>query len=161
MQIHSSIGATGPSRTYRILADDTAMGPALELGDVVPELPAGELVEDLPGTYRILADGTAMGPTLELGDVVQELPAGELVEVVEVAATADLRRMRGRLLSPPGWISIRSLEPGDTRRWAVRLADPGAAGQQRQQQQASSSSSPAAAAQDWRGSSFFRTCSPR
>eukprot|EP00405_Crypthecodinium_cohnii_P033950 CAMPEP_0206532570 /NCGR_PEP_ID=MMETSP0325_2-20121206/4464_1 /ASSEMBLY_ACC=CAM_ASM_000347 /TAXON_ID=2866 /ORGANISM="Crypthecodinium cohnii, Strain Seligo" /LENGTH=420 /DNA_ID=CAMNT_0054029079 /DNA_START=70 /DNA_END=1332 /DNA_ORIENTATION=+ len=82
------------------------------------------LPEDRPGYYKIIVDYTAVGESRALGEVMAELDLGAVVEVEEVCPCDDGKRLRGRLKHPIGWISIKSLEPGDDRRWAERYPDP-------------------------------------
>lgn len=84
-----------------------------------PAAAAGDAPLDYPGVYTILHDGTKVAPTRELSDtIVAELKKGEAVRVLEVVSSPALRRVRGRLEKPPGWISLLNTETGY--RWAAR-----------------------------------------
>lgn len=74
---------------------------------------------DLPGMYTIEHDGTKVAPSEELSTTfVAELNKGANVKVVEVVRREKDKRVRGRLESPAGWISLLNTESGY--RWAMR-----------------------------------------
>lgn len=72
---------------------------------------------DGPGTYVIVEDGTVVteGSSIESTEVA-ELAHGTQVEVVEVHILDDEERIRARIISPEGWISV--LDTDDGFRWA-------------------------------------------
>lgn len=75
--------------------------------------------QDLPGMYTIAHAGTKVGPTEELSKTfLAELGKGAKVRVVEVVRREKDKRVRGRLDSPSGWISLQNIENGY--RWATR-----------------------------------------
>mmetsp|Transcript_7041 Transcript_7041/g.13064 ORF Transcript_7041/g.13064 Transcript_7041/m.13064 type:complete len:545 (+) Transcript_7041:71-1705(+) len=81
-----------------------------------------EETEDSPGPY-IITDTAAVTPTADLcseREIIEKLSVGEAVTVLEVRHRADVKRVRGRIKRPPGWISIADTESG--RRWAERQA---------------------------------------
>jgi len=89
----------------------------------------GRSQADSPGTYAVLHDRTKVAATAALSDSwLAELPKGTLVEVSEVVCREQDKRVRGRLESPAGWISLLNTETGY--RWAERRAPaaPGASG---------------------------------
>lgn len=71
------------------------------------------------GSCRIIHDGTAVmsASDLEGSDIVDYLSAGCTVTVVEVSRREDLKRVRGKLAQPPGWITLEYLLDGY--RWAI------------------------------------------
>jgi len=74
---------------------------------------------DLPGMYTVVHDRTKVAPGEELSNVfVAELSKGASVRVVEVVIRNQDKRVRGRLESPAGWISLLNTETGY--RWASR-----------------------------------------
>merc|ERR1711874_708919 len=69
---------------------------------------AKSLPIDLPGTFKlILPTGLSDGPRLHDRDL-QLLQPGTLVEVLEIMVVADDKRVRAKIKSPSGWISLRS-----------------------------------------------------
>lgn len=76
-------------------------------------------ISDGPGTYEIIVDFTAVGPSVALGSVITELEEGTFVDVLEVVNRVNDKRVRGRIRSPAGWISLCSTE--DPKRWARRV----------------------------------------
>lgn len=81
---------------------------------VVPE-------SDSPGSYVIIHDQTAITPTEAIGEsegIVGKLDAGTIVKVTQVVNKMGAHRVRGRIESPAGWISLLDTEGG--LRWAVK-----------------------------------------
>jgi len=79
---------------------------------------------DSPGMYNILHDRTKVAPTKELSEQwVAELDKGAAVRVVEVISMRAIKRVRGRLESPAGWISLLNTETGY--RWAAKPSSTG------------------------------------
>mmetsp|Transcript_72306 Transcript_72306/g.182335 ORF Transcript_72306/g.182335 Transcript_72306/m.182335 type:complete len:476 (+) Transcript_72306:72-1499(+) len=81
---------------------------------VVPE-------SDSPGTYMIIHDQTAVTPTEAIGEsegIVSKLSAGTIVKVLQVVNKMSAQRIRGRIESPAGWISL--LDTAGGLRWAVK-----------------------------------------
>jgi len=73
------------------------------------------------GDYVVIHEGTAVTPTESLDHsegIVGKLAAGAVVQVTQVLDVARSQRIRGRLMHPPGWISLLDIESG--RRWAVK-----------------------------------------
>jgi len=78
-----------------------------------------KMQEKLPvGNYTILVDGTSVtsGPGCSTDDVA-ELAEGTKVSVVETQEFPEEHRLRGRIVQPAGWISLRDTYDGYT--WAV------------------------------------------
>lgn len=74
-----------------------------------------------PGTYTVQYDQTKVSSTLELSNqIVGTLSKGAKIEIVEVVERPQDKRIRGRLTSPAGWISLVNTESGY--RWAERDA---------------------------------------
>merc|ERR1712203_851288 len=63
------------------------------------------------GSYTILLGGTSVtsGPCRD-SDRVAELSEGALVSVVEIKEISEEHRVRGRIVEPAGWISLRSTD---------------------------------------------------
>jgi len=81
---------------------------------------------DTPGRYEIIKDFTAVGSSAALGGpTTAELKVGMCVDVVEVLHVWEDKRVRGRIVYPHGWISLRCTARGDNRRWARRISDIG------------------------------------
>lgn len=79
---------------------------------------------DSPGVYTILHDHTKVASTRELTeDWVAELSKGTVVRVVEVISSPAVKRVRGRLENPTGWISLLNVETGY--RWAAKAPSGG------------------------------------
>jgi len=81
-----------------------------------------EEAEDKPGQYIIIHDNTFLSNSVALPvdeDVLEFLPAGSVVTVVEVVRRDSEKRVRGRLETPAGWISLLDCESGY--RWASRI----------------------------------------
>lgn len=76
--------------------------------------------DDRPGPYVVIHDKTGVTPTQNISseDIVGQLPYGTVVNVLEVVTLAACRRVRGRLESPAGWVSLLDTDTG--RRWAVK-----------------------------------------
>jgi len=75
---------------------------------------------DVPGMYTITHDRTKVAPSEELSTTwVAELAKGASVRVVEVVRREKDKRVRARLDSPAGWISLLNTESGY--RWAERV----------------------------------------
>uniref|UniRef100_A0A7S2LSN5 Uncharacterized protein n=1 Tax=Zooxanthella nutricula TaxID=1333877 RepID=A0A7S2LSN5_9DINO len=83
--------------------------------------PRPPAAEDAPGLYQVVADRIGVGPTANMGTIIAELEEGAVVHVLDVLWLRDEQRLRGRLLHPPGWISLRSTGGDDRRCWARRL----------------------------------------
>jgi len=82
---------------------------------------------DSPGRYTIVHDRTKVASTLELSEkFVAELARGATVNVLEVVNLPKESRVRGRLESPVGWISLLNVATGY--RWAKRTATTTAGG---------------------------------
>jgi len=100
-----------------------------ESGDHDEAVPHEELHPDdvdTPGRYEIIKDFTAVGSSAALGGpTTAELKVGMCVDVVEVIHVWEDKRVRGRILYPHGWISLRCTARGDNRRWARRISDIG------------------------------------
>merc|ERR1712232_611786 len=63
--------------------------------------------EDLPGPYRILHAGVAVTEGFAMGSQdVAALGRGTVVDVLQVQAAPSEERIRGRIASPAGWISL-------------------------------------------------------
>jgi len=76
---------------------------------------------DSPGTYVIIHDQTAVTPTEAIGEsegIVSKLSAGSIVKVLQVVNKMGAHRVRGRIESPAGWISLLDTDGG--LRWAVK-----------------------------------------
>merc|ERR1712232_1371357 len=78
-------------------------------------------VEDLPcpGNYVITHDNIKLSPFAALGSAlgVERLSAGTVINVLEVQILEEEKRVRGRIESPEGWISLMNTENGY--RWAA------------------------------------------
>lgn len=81
-----------------------------------------ELALAPPGCYRIAKDRTSVTetPSVDSRDV-GTLKADAIIQVTEVVV--DQGRTRGRILSPPGWVSLVKHDGGQ--RWATKEADAG------------------------------------
>jgi len=76
--------------------------------------------EDTAGVY-LITQKVAVAPSVGLAcaaEVLMELDVGSVVEVMEVVHLAEQQRVRARLDSPAGWISLAETESGY--RWAER-----------------------------------------
>merc|ERR1711924_30457 len=74
-------------------------------------------VEDGPGDYVIILQGTIVGEEVELESKdLAKLEMGQIVKVVEVQRHPDIKRVRAKIESPAGWISLENLDDGQ--RWA-------------------------------------------
>eukprot|EP00662_Eupelagonemidae_sp_cell21_P011464 gene11464-biopygen76380 len=84
-----------------------------------------------PGKYVTIAQATGRRlETMPLAGVwgelgcndrcIVDLPANTVVDVVEVVPQFPMKRLRGRIANPPGWISLINLENGCS--WAVPVA---------------------------------------
>lgn len=76
--------------------------------------------EDSPGPYVVL-ERTAVTPALALcneSDIVTTLDAGTVVDVLEVTDRPELKRIRGRISHPRGWVSLLDTKTG--KRWAEK-----------------------------------------
>lgn len=109
------------SVTYLCLAD--GRGWAFDKKPGVGNLCTRHVVTeaDKPGTYVIIHDQTAVTRTDALGgdsDIISKLAVNAIVNIVEIVNKTGVRRFRGRLENPPGWISLLDSETG--KRWAVR-----------------------------------------
>lgn len=81
-----------------------------------------DTVSDVPGKYCIVHDETFLSRTLDVPteqDVLGILSAGTLVHVVEVVTNEFEKRVRGKVQTPEGWISLLDTETGY--RWAFRV----------------------------------------
>lgn len=76
-------------------------------------------VEDKPGMYRITHLAHVKSGVYTKSRPVADLQPGALVVVKEVVTDEVTKRVRGRVLEPPGWISLMNLENGD--RWGKRM----------------------------------------
>eukprot|EP00930_Biecheleria_cincta_P076913 TRINITY_DN64147_c0_g1_i1.p1 TRINITY_DN64147_c0_g1~~TRINITY_DN64147_c0_g1_i1.p1 ORF type:complete len:461 (+),score=45.85 TRINITY_DN64147_c0_g1_i1:64-1446(+) len=77
---------------------------------------------DTPGEYCIIHDETFLSRTVNVPteeDVLGFLRAGSLVRVVEVVTNEFENRVRGKVHTPEGWISLLDTETGY--RWAFRV----------------------------------------
>jgi len=78
-----------------------------------------QVSQDAPGEYVISIDQTGVTPTVQL-DAERPpsamLDVGTVVKVLEVVHLPDLKRVRGRISSPAGWITLLHTETG--KRWA-------------------------------------------
>lgn len=82
--------------------------------------PDGTYNDDGPGEYIITAD-TFVTKTIEReSEHVADVDHGTQVRVLEVMPHSPEHRVRARIQSPPGWISIANLKDGH--RWAERVA---------------------------------------
>lgn len=105
-------------------------GPAPKVQEDASHIPGFSLVRttsetDAPGRYRIIAKEAFMTGTLLLGgNVKDKLYHGAEVIVEEVVDCHENNRLRGRLQSPVGWISLQNTHTGY--RWAERISDAGA-----------------------------------
>lgn len=82
----------------------------------------GNVCVDGAGRYQIEFEGTDVTETLSLigaGASLKKLRAGSLVEVVEVVSLPEEDRVRGRIVTPAGWISLLQMSSGF--RWASEL----------------------------------------
>jgi len=100
-------------------------------GSQAPQAPQAPLLEDKPGSYR-LTRPVIVAPTVAPcpeQDVIAELPPGTIVKVLEIVELDDIERIRGRIESPAGWMSLRSSD--NDVRWAelqeAAASPPGAA----------------------------------
>lgn len=78
--------------------------------------------DDVPGRYLVEFEGTEVTESLSLvgaGASLKRIRAGSVVEVVEVVSLPDEDRVRGRITSPDGWISLLEMSSG--LRWASEL----------------------------------------
>lgn len=76
---------------------------------------ATEVLE--PRKYVTVADSTWVSSCIGLGGdggsrKVASLPKGTRVEVIEVRRCEDMKRVRGRITDPAGWISLEDLSDG-------------------------------------------------
>lgn len=95
-------GHVDPSAAPRGLPNDPEFGPGKYI--IIAELCVASNVEF-----------AGSGGSRELAT----LPKGAEVDVVEVSRRGDMKRVRGRIAEPAGWISLANLEDG--RRWAVAV----------------------------------------
>ncbi|CAE8597118.1 unnamed protein product, partial [Polarella glacialis] len=82
-----------------------------------------DATQDGPGLYAIIHEGTFLSGSVAVPadkDVLQILPAGTEVWVLEVVLREEESRVRGRIGSPAGWISLLDTKTGY--RWAERRA---------------------------------------
>jgi len=78
---------------------------------------------DRPGKYTVIKVAGLM-PTKETakGSVMSQINIGEVINVLEVVQIEEqVRRVRGRIESPEGWITLLNLDNGT--RWAVHEDD--------------------------------------
>lgn len=76
--------------------------------------------EDCPGMY-VLTQRAALAPSVNLAnnkDIIMELDIGAVAKVVEVVHLEEQKRVRARLESPAGWISLMETVGGY--RWAEK-----------------------------------------
>ncbi|CAE7274124.1 unnamed protein product [Symbiodinium natans] len=81
------------------------------------------ICQDQPGPYVIIHDCTYVSETSAVPpeeDVVTVVRVGTVVEVEEVVQQSQAK-VRGRIASPPGWISLLDVATGY--RWACRVED--------------------------------------
>lgn len=86
--------------------------------DVPPDVEAPSPPQQWsPGDYVTTAR-TGVNDTVELTpkDLLAILPKGAAIRVTEVSVRGDLRRVRARIASPAGWVSLQQLDTG--KRWA-------------------------------------------
>jgi len=98
-------------------ATSMAAGPAPLAGAAPAPAPAPALLvgaeEDGPGEYVVVHHNTAVGPDLVPTDrIVANLPNGARVIVAELRNVPEKQRLRGRILDPPGWISLLNTQKG-------------------------------------------------
>uniref|UniRef100_A0A7S1QX94 Uncharacterized protein n=1 Tax=Alexandrium catenella TaxID=2925 RepID=A0A7S1QX94_ALECA len=80
----------------------------------------------VPAPYVIIHDNAALRSDVSLASpVVGHLRSGDVVRVVAVVSSLQDRRLRGRIESPQGWISLLDLDTGY--RWAKRYDEPASA----------------------------------
>jgi len=67
-----------------------------------------------PGTYVVIAEGTTVTTNKfpSKDTIVQQIVSGSTVEILEVAHIDQIKRVRGRIQDPPGWISLLDTEYG-------------------------------------------------
>jgi len=101
-----------------------AKGRCILCGAVAPQYDGMPSAIDSPGMYVVTHDQTWVGSTaddLSAPDPQSQgrrLANGARVDVVEVATLAERELVRGRIDSPPGWISLLNLTSGY--RWAEK-----------------------------------------
>lgn len=126
----SEISMDRPMAAPAASAMDSAAGPRKQKSSTksskLKELQLGskagpEDEPERPGFYIVIHEGTRVGASFQLaskGETIASLKAGTIVEVAEVSELVEEKRMRGRLVSPAGWISLRNTQSGQ--RWAIR-----------------------------------------
>lgn len=108
--------------------DVDANAPAAPLGNgtAVFSMERGACRDLLPGKYRVI-DECAVGSGMRLHTAdIGELEPGAEVSVLEVAVCAEDRRVRGRIESPAGWISLLDMDDGCWWVWPLEPAADGA-----------------------------------
>lgn len=81
--------------------------------------------EDKPGEYTVTHNNAAVRSTIELSSpIIEHLEVGTVITVLEVAphAERELQRIRARIESPVGWISL--IDPVSGHRFAERNPEP-------------------------------------
>lgn len=89
--------------------------PALE------EFFIGEEVEDGPGQYRVLLPVTVCEACDSTSAQIEELCEGTMICVRELFVEREVNRLRARIASPPGWISLA--DPVSGQRWAEKALE--------------------------------------
>lgn len=78
------------------------------------------LEPDAPGSYQILHDGAVLSDgTSTKSTAIGSVGEGTIVDIVKVVVLRDEDRVRGRVKSPNGWISLLWISQGY--RWADRV----------------------------------------
>eukprot|EP00927_Polykrikos_kofoidii_P027093 TRINITY_DN23966_c0_g2_i1.p1 TRINITY_DN23966_c0_g2~~TRINITY_DN23966_c0_g2_i1.p1 ORF type:complete len:1351 (-),score=173.71 TRINITY_DN23966_c0_g2_i1:191-4243(-) len=123
-------GRSGSSGVDKNRGDEGSPISALPAPQFPPAAPGPSIVSVTPttpeasmtGPYEVVHDGTVVQVSAIPGSKwLAELPEGTRVDVVEVVHMETEARLRGRLVKPPGWISLTDTDGGY--QWAVP-ADP-------------------------------------
>eukprot|EP00928_Gymnodinium_smaydae_P052788 TRINITY_DN36951_c0_g1_i1.p1 TRINITY_DN36951_c0_g1~~TRINITY_DN36951_c0_g1_i1.p1 ORF type:complete len:568 (-),score=120.16 TRINITY_DN36951_c0_g1_i1:76-1719(-) len=83
---------------------------------------SGRKAKDAPGRY-LVTNAAGVSSTAALGEPYTVLEAGTFVDVSELVHGVKEQRLRGRIVEPPGWISILDTSAEDPFRWAERQVD--------------------------------------
>lgn len=116
----SSVVAASPGVRAAPGATEASAGGAPPAAEGAPA-PA---VQDSPGLYIIVHNNTFVSHSVTVPstekEVIAQIEKGKQIRVLEVAAEVEQHRVRARIESPAGWISLCNLENGY--RWARPLA---------------------------------------
>lgn len=112
------MGTVGP-------VEEPSLKMPLSMPPQTPTLADDEVEEDSPGMYVVTYNNTFVSeeatiPASEEG-VRHRLEEGHVVRVLEVMDVLEQNRVRARIQSPPGWISLMDIKFGY--RWARKVGN--------------------------------------